>query len=198
MSNAQAENQNSTLDAFRARHPPKSLTHILYHAKCHDGIAAAWVSLLYARKMCVDEPKLVPVRASATWFEIKHACPEIDDACTPIHIMFMDVAPTPLVVRELRSRDIAFGILDHHKSNERDLMIEEAYYNMDRSGCILSYFYFFGQVQDSAIPWILLYIEDKDLFLWRRGRDSFMFHLTWNANIVPEEKVMFPLLFSLT
>ncbi len=31
------------------------------------------------------------------------------------------------------------------------------------------------------MPWILLYIEDKDLFVWRRGRDSFMFHLTWNA-----------------
>ena len=110
----------------------------------------------------------------------------------------MDVAPTAAVVKELRHRDVPFGILDHHKSNLRDLNIPEAFYDLERSGCILSYFYFFGQVQDSAIPWILLYIEDKDLFVWRRGRDSFMFHLTWNANVLPDEKIMFPLLFSLT
>ncbi len=60
--------------------------------------------------------------------------------------MFMDVAPTMQVVCELRARAISFGILDHHKSNARDLNVFEAFYDMNRSGCILSYFYFFGQV----------------------------------------------------
>ncbi len=69
----------SPLDHFRLAHPPQSITHILYHAKCHDGIAAAWVSLLYARKMKMHEPKLVPVRASASWFEITASCPEFTE-----------------------------------------------------------------------------------------------------------------------
>lgn len=61
----------------------------------------------------------------------------------------------------------------------------------------MSYFYFFGKVRDESVPWILLYIEDKDLFAWRRGRESYLFHLTWTANVLPNEQ-MIPLLDMLT
>ncbi len=187
-----------TLDSFRYAHPPNTLTHVMYHAKCHDGIAAAWVSLLFAKTMGFVAPVLVPVRASSTWFELVDACPDLLDPSEPKHLLFVDVAPTMHIVHELRSKGISFGVLDHHKSNARDLPIVEAFYDLDRSGCILAYFYFFGRVRDDAIPWILLYIEDKDLFHWKRGRESFLFHLTWTANVLPDEDHMLPLLTYLT
>lgn len=136
------------------------MTHLLYHAKCHDGLAAAWVTQLYSAKTKSRPIELVPVRAASTWFELCEACPAMLENPRAVRCVFVDVAPTLAVVHELRSRHIVFGVLDHHRSNERELAIPEAYYNMARSGCILSYFYFFGQVPDASVPWILLYLED--------------------------------------
>jgi hypothetical protein len=53
--------------------------------------------------------------------------------------LFVDVAPSLPIVAEMRRRNVKFGVLDHHKSNERELSIPEAYYNMHRAGCILCY-----------------------------------------------------------
>lgn len=106
-----------SLDAFRVKHPPNRITHVMYHAHCHDGIAAAWVALLYARTMHLDTPLLVPVRASSTWFELVESCPQLLDPGPEIHCLFVDVAPTQHIVSELRQHKIPFGILDHHKSN---------------------------------------------------------------------------------
>ncbi len=132
----------------------------MYHAKCHDGLAAAWVTMLFAQRHRMKPITLVPVRAASTWFELCESCPALIEKPGAVRCLFVDVAPTVQVVHELRVRHINFGILDHHKSNERELSIPEAYYNLSRSGCVLSYFYFFGQVPDSSVPWILLYLED--------------------------------------
>lgn len=35
------------------------------------------------------------------------------------------------------------------------------------------------------------------MFDWKRGRDSFLFHLAWMANVSPEPESVFPLLHRL-
>lgn len=185
-----------TLERFKRAFPPDKVTHVLYHAHCYDGLAAAWVAHHHAAAARRPKPALVPVRAGCTWIELVEQCPALLAPPAGFCALFVDVAPTRSVTQELRSRGVRFGVLDHHKSNARELTIPEAYYNMERSGCILSYFYFFGQVHDAAIPWVLLYLEDRDLFRWKHG-DSHMFHLGWTVNVPANEREVFPILNTL-
>lgn len=146
---------HSTIESFRRFLDPTTLTHIMYHAQCYDGLSAAWVSLLFARKRKLRVPTLVPVRAGQTWSELVESCPDILATPDIVRCLFVDVAPSMEIVLALRRLGIVFGILDHHKSNARELSIPEACYKLDRAGCILSYQYFFGATNDSQIPWIL-------------------------------------------
>jgi len=151
---------HGTLDSFRRFLPPVALTHIMYHANCYDGISSAWVSTLFDRRRKEHPTVHVPVRAAQTWPELVASCPELEVTPEALCCLFVDVAPSVHVVAELRRRKVRFGVLDHHKSNERELAIHEAFYNMHRAGCILCYQYFFGEARDAEIPWILLYLED--------------------------------------
>jgi hypothetical protein len=151
---------HATIDSFRGAFPPHAVTHLMYHAHCFDGLSSAWVSTLFFRKRREGHVPIIPVRASATWEELVLSCPQLTSAPRGMCCLFVDVAPTQAVVSQLRMSGVLFGIIDHHKSNERELAIPEAFYNMERAGCILSYQYFFGPCSDVEIPWILLYLED--------------------------------------
>ena len=68
---------HATLESFRRFLPPTQLTHIMYHAHCYDGISAAWVSTLFARKRKKQTIEHVAVRAASSWDELVASCPDI-------------------------------------------------------------------------------------------------------------------------
>ena len=122
---------------------------VLYHADCMDGFGAAWA--LWKRF-----PK-------AEYIPVKHGQPP-PSSFDNKHVLMVDFSYERKVIEEINKAAASFQILDHHVTAQAALDgLSYAYFDMKKSGAVLAWEW----VHQEPPPWLLLYIQDKDLWEWR-------------------------------
>lgn len=123
---------------------------VLYHANCNDGFGAAWV----ARRVFGTDAKYKPVQ---------YGDPP-PGTCTGRDVYILDFTYPRDVLLELKEQAHSLLVLDHHVTAQRDLEgLDFARFNLEQSGATIAWDHFFP---DKECPWLLRYIEDKDLWKW--------------------------------
>ncbi len=129
-----------------SRHDP---TVVLYHADCVDGFGAAWA--------------LWKKYPDAHYLPVEHGQPPpsgLDQA----HMVMVDFSYPREVVERLAGSTASFQILDHHVTAQAALAgLPYAYFDVKKSGAVLAWEW----AHPEPAPWLLLYIQDKDLWEWR-------------------------------
>jgi oligoribonuclease NrnB/cAMP/cGMP phosphodiesterase (DHH superfamily) len=122
---------------------------VLYHAECMDGFGAAWA--LWKR---FPQARFVPV---------KHGFPQ-PEGLDKQHVVMVDFSYHRDEILALADRTASLQILDHHITAQSALAdLPFAYFDMDRCGAVLAWEWTHSQ----PAPWLLQYIQDKDLWHWR-------------------------------
>lgn len=126
-------------------HPP---TLVLYHAECADGFGAAWAIW-----------KRYP---EARFLAVKHGEPPPAKLAGE-RIVIVDFSyPRPILER-LAKEAMSLLVLDHHITAEQALAdLPYAYFDQQHSGAVLAWQW----AHDKPVPWLLQYIQDKDLWRW--------------------------------
>lgn len=126
-----------------------SRTLILYHGSCLDGFAAAWAARRY-------------FGGNAEYMAVKYGEEPPDVTGKRVHILDFSYPRAKLI--EMNDKASGLIVLDHHKTAQEDLAgLDFAEFDMNHSGCVLSWRYFF----DAPVPDLLLHVQDRDLWRFR-------------------------------
>jgi len=124
---------------------------IYYHKNCSDGFGAAWS----AWKKYGDMARYIPLSHNDEIVGYQGR----DN-------YFLDFSPKEKYLEELESKSNKLFVIDHHVSAYDYLKDKDYYYyNVDKSGCGLSWDFFCSNLYNGRVPNIVKYIEDRDL--WR-------------------------------
>lgn len=138
------------MSAASCRHLfPDPPTLVLYHAECADGFGAAWAIW-----------KRYP---EARFLAVKHGEPPPEQLAGE-RIVIVDFSyPRPILER-LAKEAMSLLVLDHHITAEQALAdLPYAYFDQQHSGAVLAWQW----AHDKPVPWLLQYIQDKDLWRWK-------------------------------
>lgn len=126
-----------------------ALTYVLYHADCLDGFTAAWAFWKFNNK-------------NAAFIPVRYGSPS--PVITPGSDVYMlDFSYDRKTLTDLSVRCLSLLALDHHKTAQEDLKgLPFAVFDMNRSGAGLAWDYFAPMSEPR--PWLVNYIEDRDLF----------------------------------
>ncbi|MFI3156271.1 MAG: DHHA1 domain-containing protein [Methylococcaceae bacterium] len=138
-------------------------TLVIYHADCLDGLGAAWSAFCKLG----NHGRYIPARYGDD-------IPDFDPGAI---LYILDFSYSPQLLAEICAKAGRIILIDHHMTameqyedffkvqpRPENLSIN---FDMSRSGCILTWQYFF---HDLKPPKILLHIEDRDL--WRFKLDG--------------------------
>ncbi len=129
----------------RFQQPPDT---VLYHAECSDGFGAAWAIW-----------KQFP---GARFIPVKHGVPPPTDL-KDHRIVIVDFSYERSILEGMATEAKQLLILDHHITAEKALNgLSYAYFDQFKSGAVLAWEWAHG----TAPPWLLRYIQDKDLWNW--------------------------------
>jgi uncharacterized protein len=129
----------------RFQNPPDI---VLYHAECSDGFGAAWAIW-----------KKFP---TARFVPVKHGNPPPSDLKDQ-RVVIVDFSYARPILETMASETKELLILDHHITAEKALQgLPYAYFDQAKSGAVLSWEW----AHDSTPPWLLQYVQDKDLWTW--------------------------------
>jgi uncharacterized protein len=121
---------------------------VLYHAECSDGFGGAWAIW-----------KKFP---SARFLPVKHGHPPPSDL-KDCRVVIVDFSYARAILEAMASETKELLVLDHHITAQRILEgFPNAYFDQTKSGAVLSWEWAHG----TAAPWLLQYIQDKDLWTW--------------------------------
>lgn len=127
-------------------------TLIIYHFPCADGFTSAWI----AKKKFPD----------AEFFpqHLHRPPPDVRDK----DVYVLDCAYSRDVMLKMIDEAASVTVIDHHKTNQealKDLVCCK--FDMTRSGAGLTWDTLFPMAQGNYRPWLVDYIEDRDLYQWR-------------------------------
>lgn len=124
---------------------------VLYHAHCTDGFASAWV----AHKVFRENASYVPVKRGEIFplgLENKE-----------VYVVDFSYSKQDILFAESVTKK--FVMIDHHFSSQEEIESAKIHlFNLDYSGCYLTYQYFFPEV---PVPLFLHYISESDTYLRR-------------------------------
>lgn len=121
---------------------------VLYHAECADGFGAAWA--LWKRF------------PSAQYTPVKHGTPPPQDLAGR-SVLIVDFSYPRPTLEALAESTKHLAVLDHHITAQQALAgFPHACFDQDRSGAVLAWEW----AHDGPPPWLLRYIQDKDLWRW--------------------------------
>jgi uncharacterized protein len=122
---------------------------VLYHAKCTDGMGAAWAAW-----------KLLGNRA--TYIACAHGDPPPD--VKGKNVAVLDFCFSNEQTKQMMSEAESFIVIDHHRTAMIELHdIPNTIFDMNHSGAVLAWNYFHP---GKEVPKFLNYIEDADLWRW--------------------------------
>ena len=137
----------------------KNFDAIIYHGPCPDGTGGLWSACYYK-----------PIQS-------RYACKAGTNPSgdyTGMNVIFVDICPKIDYLLDLVKKANQVVILDHHKSSEQMILnnksilslIPNLYieFAMDRSGCQMSWDYFFDF---QPRPFFIDYMGDRDLWTWK-------------------------------
>jgi oligoribonuclease NrnB/cAMP/cGMP phosphodiesterase (DHH superfamily) len=128
---------------------PDPPTLVLYHAECADGFGAAWAIW-----------KRYP---ASRFVAVKHGEPPPGDIAGE-RTVIVDFSYPRSTLERLAKEATSLLVLDHHITAEQALAdLPYAYFDQTRSGAVLAWQW----AHDEPVPWLLQYIEDKDLWHWK-------------------------------
>ena len=123
-------------------------TLILYHAECADGFGGAWA--IWRR---YPEAEYRPVKHG-------EAPPT---SLAGHHIVMVDFSYNRATLEAMAKDAASLVVLDHHITAEQALAdLPYAYFDLNKSGAVLGWEW----AHDEPAPWLLRYIQDKDLWHW--------------------------------
>jgi len=127
-------------------------TYFIYHDKCMDGFGSAWAAW---RKFGNQG-----VYMGGSYDQDPHELVESIPWGAQIYLLDFSFKRDDIVkIREGRPVFVIY----HHKSAEEELKgLPDCIFDMDKSGCVLTWLYFHDNQQ---VPQLLQYIQDRDL--WR-------------------------------
>lgn len=121
---------------------------ILYHAECADGFGAAWA--LWKRF------------PSAQFLPVKHGLPPPTDVGGRL-ILIVDFSYPRPILEEINAEAQSLLVLDHHITAQKALAgLPYARFDQKKSGAVMAWEW----AHDKPVPWLLRYIQDKDLWQW--------------------------------
>lgn len=124
-------------------------TAVLYHADCADGFGAAWA--------------LWKKYPDARYIPVKHGQPP-PEGLDGAHVMMVDFSYRREVIERLAQSAASLLILDHHVTAQAALAgLPYAYFDVKKSGAVLAWEWAHAE----PVPWLLQYVQDKDLWEWR-------------------------------
>lgn len=126
--------------------------YVLYHDACTDGLGskyAAWKKF----------------GNSASYHPVQYGKP-IPDIEDQSEVYILDFSYPRDILEDLNKRCSKVQVLDHHKTAEEALRnLDFAFFDMKKSGAVLSWEYFHPNV---PVPPLLLHIQDRDLWTWKK------------------------------
>jgi hypothetical protein len=138
----------------------------IFHAGCPDGFGAAWAAWLRWGE-------------GGTYVARGHDDPLRPRDFAGAYLLFADIAPPPRAYRGLADQAAQLVVLDHHVSAQRAFEADpflarelaaaghEVRFDLARSGSALA----FGALHPGeALPDLLAYVEDQDLWRWKLPR----------------------------
>lgn len=163
-----------------------STTIVLYHKNCMDGIASAYIADQYFEFFEVSRI-CIPIQYGENIYEVigEENIDQVND------LYFLDFSTDRKTLIDLASKFNKVVIIDHHKTAEAELKnIDtekdniELYFNMSKSGAMLSYEYFtvftgiepqkdlFGDIVPETdilniSRRVIEYIQDRDIWEWK-------------------------------
>ena len=121
---------------------------VLYHAECADGFGAAYAIW-----------KRFP---AAEFTAVKHGCPP-PPGLAGRRVVIADFTYSRPTLDTLAAEAKEFFVLDHHITAEKALAgLPYVHFDQEKSGAVLAWEW----AHDSPVPWLLRYIQDKDLWHW--------------------------------
>ena len=124
-------------------------TAVLYHADCADGFGAAWA--------------LWKKYPDARYIPVKHGQPP-PEGLDGAHVVMVDFSYRREVIEQLAQSAASLLILDHHVTAQAALAgLPYAYFDVKKSGAVLAWEWAHAE----PVPWLLQYVQDKDLWQWR-------------------------------
>lgn len=140
-------------------------TMCIYHGRCDDGFASAWVM-----RKAFGEVNLEFIAANYA-----EDPPDVTDR----KVYLVDFSYKREVLEEMSKKAQQIVILDHHKTAKEEVqpLLDDLSGNvigvidMEHSGCMLTWRWFFGCEQP---PDLLFYIQDRDLWLKQLPANDFV------------------------
>ncbi len=124
---------------------------VLFHGQCLDGFASAWVA--FQRFSGGAEYHAVQFGEPLRW--------PIDGR----DVVILDFSYPRAELLKMKERAASLLVLDHHVTAQEDLAgLDFAHFDLARAGCTLTWSWYFP---DRPLPWLLPYVEDKDLWQWK-------------------------------
>ncbi|HEY8097879.1 MAG TPA: DHHA1 domain-containing protein [Methylobacter sp.] len=137
-------------------------TLVIYHADCLDGLGAAWSAFCKFG----DQARYIPARYG-------DAIPDFEPGAV---LYIVDFSYSPQLMVDAAAKAGRIILIDHHMTalEQCDAFFKvqrppenlSINFDMSRSGCVLTWQYFFP---DQKPPQILLHIEDRDLWHFKLG-----------------------------
>ncbi|MBD0315132.1 MAG: phosphoesterase [Nitrospiraceae bacterium] len=129
----------------RADDPPDI---VLYHAECSDGFGAAWA--IWKRFQ------------GARFIPVKHGHPPPEGLASQ-RVVIVDFSYARPMLESMASETKSLLVLDHHITAQEALAgLPYTYFDQSKSGAVLAWEW----AHESQAPWLLRYIQDKDLWKW--------------------------------
>lgn len=134
--------------------------HVLYHGPtCNDGFCAAWIAGRF-----FDE-----IHETAQYTPVQYDQDPPDTHGQDVYLL--DFSYPRAVCQEIHRHAESLTIIDHHKTSREDLkgLADpvaglHVTFDMQKSGARLAWEHFNGE---TPTPWVVDYVEDRDLWLWR-------------------------------
>lgn len=133
-------------------------THNVYfHKNCPDGTVAAWC----AREKLGSSANYIAI----DWDNVQE---DIAEQNKGMHVVVVDYAFPPIILRAIREQALSVVQLDHHASSVEMYKNQECpgcniTFDMHQSGAGLAWSHFFPNVEK---PHMVKYVEDADLWRW--------------------------------
>lgn len=130
---------------------------VWYHANCWDGFGAAYAVW---RRYGTNE---------TTYQGVWHNQPPPELPAGTDELLLLDFTYPAETMKELAERVDRFIVIDHHVTAEADLADIECttkVFDINHSGCYLTYRYLWPDVATEAVPLLFDYLEDRDLWRW--------------------------------
>jgi uncharacterized protein len=184
----------------------ENLLTVLYHQGCPDGVAGACAVFIGLTKETRDrleklggiyttgEETVEPDPCGPVFLGVQHGYAPPPNLIEGRNVVYVDIAPTSVVLQSVRDKAKRLVILDHHKSARRDLdgiTVGGNYYlsySEEKSGAELAWEWAWPAIRlrnpgtSDGVPGVIQYVADRDLWKFALPNSKEINAALWTEN----------------